>query len=137
MACDICGGQVVREMVKPGVDVARVDSHGGLSALQMVEMTVNDPSSSKQFSRRLKKVIKILKAADKVSSAHASKSATGECVNMSANVAMSFGVIMNLASITIKSTPFLSPRSQSTPSSSLSPSPQPSALSLPPTPPPA
>ena len=128
-------------MVKAGVDVARVESHSGLSALRMVRMTVNDPSCSKQFSRRLSKVIKILKAADKVSGAHASEPAatmTGECVNVSDNVAVSFGVIMNLVSTTITSTPFLSPRSQSTPSSSsLSPSPQPSALSLTPSPPPA
>ena len=65
-------GQVVRELVKAGVDVGKVETFSGLTALELVETTLGDPSCNKQQSRRLRSVFKILKAAETARSANAS-----------------------------------------------------------------
>ena len=64
-------GQVVRELVKAGVDVGKVETFSGLTALELVETTLGDPSCNKQQSRRLRSVFKILKAAETARSANA------------------------------------------------------------------
>ena len=54
--------QVVRELLNAGVDLTRVETHSGLTALQLAEEGLNDPDYSNSQFRKIVKMIKTVEA---------------------------------------------------------------------------